>query len=152
MPIKLTSNAFKESGMIPQKYTGNGDDVSPQLQWDLLPEGTKSVVIICNDPDAVSGNWVHWVVYDIPAGIRELQENAPLKKVLDNGAKQGVNDSRGVGYSGPYPPSGIHRYIFKIFALDTVLNMPGGATEQQVLKAMKGHVLDEGTLLGRYGR
>lgn len=152
MAIKLSSTAFEDGGMIPQKFTGRGDDMSPPLQWSGIPGGAKSLAITCNDPDAPGGNFVHWLLYSLPAHITTLPENLPAKEILDNGAKQGITDFGSTGYGGPNPPSGVHRYIFKIFALDTILNLPAGASEQQLQKAIKGHILDEGRLTGKYGK
>jgi len=152
MAIKLKSAVFEDSGIIPQKFTGIGDDVSPPLQWSPAPAGAKSLVITCNDPDAPGGNFVHWLLYGLPANITGLPENVPARAVLDNGARQGNTDIGSAGYGGPNPPRGVHRYICKIFALDTLLNLPPGASEQQLLQAMKGHILEEGQLIGKYGR
>ncbi len=152
MEIKVTSTAFDESGMIPEKYTCDGMDISPQLAWANVPDGTKSFALICDDPDAPMGTWVHWVIYDIPANIRELKENIPVKEKLDNGAKQGKNDWRNIGYGGPCPPGGTHRYYFKLYALDTELNLEPGNTKAELLKAMEGHILDQGELMGKYKR
>jgi len=152
MAIKLTSPAFADGGMIPPKFTCDGRSVSPALQWGPAPAGTKSWAVICNDPDAPGGNFVHWILYDLPAGETGVPEALPLDEVLDNGAKQGTTDYGSPGYSGPCPPSGVHRYVFRVFALDTVLSLPSEATEDRVLKAIKGHVLDEGKLTGKYGR
>lgn len=152
MVIELTSPSFADGGPIPQKFTGRGDDMSPPLKWEGVPAGALSLVITCNDPDAPGGNFVHWLLYNIPADFTGLQENILAKEVLDNWAKQGVNDFGSVGYGGPNPPGGVHRYIFKISALDTLLNLSSGASEKQLLNAMKGHILDEGRLIGNYGR
>ena len=152
MTIKLSSPAFEDGGMIPLKFTCDGDDVSPPLKWEGAPSGSKSFVVTCADPDAASGNWVHWVLYDIPASTQELPVNVPPEETLDNGAKHGITDNGSVGYGGPCPPRGVHRYVFKIFALDMKLDLSPGASEDRVLRAMKGHVLDEGRLMGKYGR
>ncbi len=152
MSIKIFSSAFSEGGMIPERFTCDGSGVSPHLSWGEQPAGTKSITIICNDPDAPGGNFVHWLLYDIPASTRELPENVPPDGVLSNGAKQGVTDFDSLGYGGPCPPGGVHKYVFKIFALNALLGLPAGASEKQVLKAMKGHVLGEGKLTGKYGR
>ncbi len=152
MEIKVTSTAFDEGGMIPEKYTCDGMDVSPSLAWTNVPNETKSFTLICDDPDAPMGTWVHWVIYDIPADIRELKENIPVKEKLDNGAKQGKNDWRNIGYGGPCPPGGTHRYYFKLYALDTELNLEPGNTKAELLKAMEGHILDQGELMGKYKR
>jgi Raf kinase inhibitor-like YbhB/YbcL family protein len=152
MEIKVTSSAFKEGGLIPPRYTCDGVDVSPPLQWESVPEGTKSVALISDDPDAPVGTWVHWVLFDVPPETRQLAENIPADKTLPSGARQGTNDFRKIGYGGPCPPGGTHRYFFKIYALDTVIDLPPGATKQQLLKAMEGRILGQGQLMGKYKR
>ncbi|MBM3285482.1 MAG: YbhB/YbcL family Raf kinase inhibitor-like protein [Candidatus Aminicenantes bacterium] len=152
MDIKVTSTAFEEGGMIPRKYTCDGEDVSPPLAWTGLPEGAKTLALISDDPDAPMGTWVHWVLFNLPATEKGLPEAVPPDKELKNGAKQGRNDFRRIGYGGPCPPGGTHRYFFKIYALDTVLNLPAGATKADLLKAMEGHVLAQGQLMGKYRR
>ena len=152
MDIKVTSQAFQEGGMIPKKYSGEGDDVSPPLVWGPVPAGAKSLVLISDDPDAPVGTWVHWVLYNLPPNVTELAENVPPTETLGNGAKHGKNDFRKLGYGGPMPPSGTHRYFFKVYALDAVLNLPAGATKSQLLKAMEGHILGQGQLMGKYKR
>lgn len=150
--MKLTGTAFENGGMIPAKYTCDGADVSPPLEWSPGPGGTKSYALICDDPNAPAGTWVHWVIFNIPAGITELPEEVPLDRKLPSGAMQGINDFRRLGYGGPCPPGGTHRYFFRIYALDTTLPLGPGATKEQVLRAMKGHVLAEGQLMGKYQR
>jgi Raf kinase inhibitor-like YbhB/YbcL family protein len=152
MSIKLTSSAFEEGGMIPGKYTCDGENVSPALQWSGIPDGTQSNALICDDPDAPAGTWVHWVLFNIPTDITEFPENIPPDRILENGAKQGINNFRRLGYGGPCPPGGTHRYFFKIYALDIEIGLEPGATKAQLLKAMEGHILDEGQLMGRYKR
>lgn len=152
MDIKLKSTAFDEGGMIPRQYTCDGKDISPPLAWESVPDSTKSIALICDDPDAPMGTWVHWVLYNLPANINELPENIPPQKILENGAKQGTNDFRNIGYGGPCPPGGTHRYYFKIYVLDTVLTLEAGATKTKLLKAMEGHILAEGRLMGKYKR
>ena len=152
MEIKMRSTAFEEGGMIPKKYTCDGVDVSPPLKWDNVPDGTKSLALISDDPDAPVGTWVHWVLYARPPDPRELPENIPPKKALENGAKQGTNDFRKIGYGGPCPPGGTHRYYFKLYALDIELRLDPGMTKGELLKAMEGHILAEGQLMGRYKR
>ena len=152
MEIKLKSPAFEEGGMIPRNYTCDGKDVSPPLTWEGVPEGTKSLALICDDPDAPIGTWVHWVLYNLPPKTTELAEAIPLEPVLPNGAKQGKNDWRKFGYGGPCPPGGTHRYYFKIYALDTMLDLEAGATKKDLLKAMEGHILAQGQLMGKYSR
>ncbi len=152
MDIRLTSPAFAEGERIPRKYTCDGEDVSPPLTWDNVPEGTKSFALICDDPDAPMGTWVHWVLFNLPPETRSLPEAVSPDKELPSGARQGTNDFRKIGYGGPCPPSGTHRYYFKLYALDTMLDLPAGCSKAQLLKAMEGHVLSEGQLMGRYSR
>lgn len=150
MEIKIESSAFKEGGIIPSKYTCDGSNVSLPLKWSDPPEGTKSIVLISDDPDAPVGTWVHWVVYNIPPAVKEFPENVPPSQTLENGAIQGMTDFGRIGYGGPCPPSGTHRYYFKLYALDTMLDIGPGATKKQVVDTMKGHVLAEGQLMGKY--
>ncbi|MEM4260942.1 MAG: YbhB/YbcL family Raf kinase inhibitor-like protein [Candidatus Woesearchaeota archaeon] len=152
MTIELKSNSFKNGGMIPKQFTCDGKNVSPQLSWSKFPEGTKSFALICEDPDAPVGIWVHWVIYNIPHNVNELQEGFPTQKSFPDGIKQGINDFRKIGYGGPCPPSGTHRYFFKIYALDTVLELEAGATKQQLLNAMEKHIIAHGELIGKYKR
>ncbi|WKZ18398.1 MAG: YbhB/YbcL family Raf kinase inhibitor-like protein [Candidatus Jettenia sp. CY-1] len=152
MKIEIKSPAFEEGGMIPQKYTCDGEDISPPLSWNSVPNGTKSLALICDDPDAPMGTWVHWVLFNLPANIQGLLENRPHQKTLENGAKQGITDFKKIGYGGPCPPSGTHRYYFKLYALDTEINLDAGITKQQLLKAMEGHIIAEGQLMGKYKR
>ena len=152
MDIKIKSPAFVPGGKIPGKYTCDGMDISPPLAWTSGPEGTKTFALICDDPDAPMGTWVHWVLFNLPADIIELRENVPPERELENGAKQGMNDFRKIGYGGPCPPGGTHRYYFKLYALDTEINLEAGATKSELLKAMEGHILAEGQLMGRYER
>ena len=152
MEIKITSTAFKEGEMIPEKYTCDGENISPSLAWSGIPQGTASIALICDDPDAPRGTWVHWVLFNIPAKVMELSEKIPPRSTLNNGARHGINDSRALGYDGPCPPGGTHRYYFKLYALDSVLTLESGATKAQLLKAMEGHILGEGQLMGRFKR
>ncbi len=152
--MKLSSTAISEGGTIPKKYTGDGLDVSPPLKWPEPSSGTKSFALICDDPDAPAGTWVHWVMYGIGAAVRELPEGIPQKEQLPDGAKQGITDFRKVGYNGPAPPPGkAHRYFFKLYALDTDLaSLAPKATKKALEDAMKGHVLTEAQLMGLYKR
>jgi Raf kinase inhibitor-like YbhB/YbcL family protein len=127
-------------------------DISPPLAWTSGPEGTKTFALICDDPDAPMGTWVHWVLFNLPADIIELRENVLPERELKSGTKQGMNDFRKIGYGGPCPPGGTHRYYFKLYALDTKINLDAGATKSELLKAMEGHILAEGQLMGRYER
>lgn len=152
MKINIISATFPDSGMIPLKYTCDGDDISPPLSWSSVPEGTASFALICDDPDAPVGTWVHWVMYDIPKETRYLAEAFTDKAELEDGTKQGINDFRRTGYGGPCPPGGTHRYFFRIFALDILLNKKPGMTKFQLLKSIEGHILGEGILMGKYKR
>lgn len=152
MEIKITSSAFQENQMIPEKYTCEGEDISPQLKWDSMPDGTKSIAVICDDPDAPMGTWVHWVVYNIPPDIRELPENFPDDETLPDGTRQGITDFGKTGYGGPCPPSGTHRYYFKIYALDINIDAVSILDKKTLLQEMQGHILAQGQLIGRYKR
>lgn len=151
--MQLSSTAFREGETIPKKCTADGPDVAPALQWSGTPGTTKSLALICDDPDAPRGTWVHWVLYHLPPDTRSLPEGVTAQKGLSKGARQGTNDFGKTGYGGPAPPAGKpHRYFFKLFALDTMLDLPEGATRQQLDEAMKGHIVAEGQLMGKYGR
>lgn len=150
--MEIKSPAFAEGEMIPKKYTCDDVNVSPPLQWSGAPEGTKSYALIADDPDAPVGTWVHWVLFNIPADVTQLPENFPPQDKFDNGAVHGKNDFRKLGYGGPCPPGGTHRYFFKLYALDTTLDLKPGASKKDVLNAMKGHVLDQCQLMGKYKR
>jgi Raf kinase inhibitor-like YbhB/YbcL family protein len=152
MELKITSSAFEESGMIPKNFTCDGDNVSPELSWSGSPAETKSFALICDDPDAPAGIWVHWVVYNIPGNAKGIPEAVSTDKQLYNGTIQGLNSSRKTGYSGPCPPGGTHRYFFKVYALDTTLTIQGDVTKDILLESMKGHILAQGELMGKYTR
>ena len=153
MTIQVTSTAFEDGGTIPTKYTCDGDDVSPPLSWTSIPQGTKSLALICDDPDAPVGTWVHWVIYGLSPHSTGLPEGVPTQRVLADGAKQGINDFRKIGYGGPCPPKGpAHRYFFKVYALDSEIKLEAGATKKELLKAMQNHILAEGQLMGKYQR
>lgn len=152
MELKIKSPAFVPGGKIPAKYTCDGMDISPPLSWTSEPEGTRTFALICDDPDAPMGTWIHWVLFNLPADITELRENIPPERELESGAKQGINDFRKIGYGGPCPPGGVHRYFFKLYALDTEINLEAGARKEELLKAMEAHILAEGQLMGRYER
>jgi hypothetical protein len=152
MEIKITSPAFKQNELIPEKYTYDGPDISPPLAWGTLPAGTKSLALICDDPDAPRRTWVHWVIFNLPAEISELPEFVPPVGELKNKARQGRNDFGQIGYGGPCPPRGTHRYFFKIYALDQVLSLDPGVTKAQLAKAMEDHILAQGQLVGKYQR
>jgi Raf kinase inhibitor-like YbhB/YbcL family protein len=149
----LTSPAFREGNTVPTDHTCDGKDSSPEIAWSGAPDGTKSFALICDDPDAPRGTWVHWVIFDLPPTTAKLASGIAPDRELSQGGKQGKNDFGKIGYGGPCPPPGKpHRYYFKLYALDTMLNLQPGATKQQVEQAMKGHILAEGTLMGKYGR
>lgn len=152
LEINLTSSAFKDGEFIPKKYTCDGKNVSPPLEWSGVPEEAKCFALICDDPDAPMGMWVHWVIFNIPASVNKLSENILPDKVFEDGTIQGKNDFRKIGYGGPCPPSGIHRYFFKIYSLDKKLDLYPGSTKSELLHAMDGHVLSEGRLMGKYTR
>jgi len=152
MELKIESPAFKEGELIPSKYTCDGENLSPPLYWKNAPKETKSFALINDDPDAPNGDWVHWVIYNIPALTHELKEGASSKKLLPKESIEGITSSRKTGYGGPCPPSGIHRYFFKLYALNTVLNLLAGANKNQMLDAMKGHIISQTTLIGKYSR
>ena len=150
----LTSTAFSNEHAIPSKFTCEGADVSPSLTWAGIPTGTKSFALIVDDPDAPDPKapkmtWVHWVVWDIPASTTSLGENA-AKVGLPVGAREGKNDWKKAGWGGPCPPTGRHRYFFKLYALDTRLPELSTATKADLEKAMRGHILGEAQLLGTY--
>jgi len=146
----IKSSAFNHLEMIPEKYTCKGENVSPPLQWSNVPDGTKSFVLINDDPDAPAGTWIHWVLFNIPADQTALKENIEQKKVFDNGTRQGMTDSGRSAYGGPCPPSGTHRYFFKLYALDIMLDLPAGSTKKEIEKAMQGHILASGELIGNF--
>lgn len=151
--LAVSSTAFADGQPIPVKYTCQGDDISPPLHWDQPPPAAKSFVLICDDPDAPAGSWVHWVLYNLPASIVSLPENTPPTEILPEGARQGSNSFDKIGYGGPCPPKGkAHRYFFKVYALDITLSIEGHSTKEQVLDRMQGHIVAEGQLMGLYRR
>lgn len=152
MEIKVTSSAFKDGEMIPSKYTCDGINISPPIHWQTEVKGIKSFALIADDPDAPSGDWVHWVVFNIPSEVRELAEDSKANRNLPDGVLMGTNDFRTISYGGPCPPSGTHRYFFKLYGLDIVLHLKAGATKRELLEAMKGHILVHGQLIGLYKR
>lgn len=152
MTIEVTSTAIEEGGMIPRKYTADGENVSPPLAWTGVPDGTKSIALLNDDPDAPVGDWVHWIIFNMNASTAGLPEGVTDHEIISSGAKLGKNDFGSLGYGGPAPPHGTHRYYFKIYALDTLLNLESGAKKPQLLKAMEGHILAEGQLMGKYAR
>lgn len=152
MTMHLSSPAFVNGQAVPVNYTCDGRNDSPPLQWSGAPSGTKSFALICDDPDA-PGGWVHWVLYNLPATTHELPERFPATETLPDGAKQGLSDFKRIGYGGPCPPPGkLHRYFFKLHALDTELKLRPPATKAELLQAMKGHVLADASVMGVYER
>ena len=145
--LQITSPAFQNNGNIPRQYTCDGRDINPPLAIENIPQGTKSIALICDDPDAPVGIWVHWVIWNIDPNVKEIKENS-----VPQGAIEGINDFRKHSYGGPCPPSGTHRYFFKVYALDVVLNISPNSTKADLEKAMKGHILAEGQLVGLYKR
>lgn len=151
--LRLTSPVFASGKPIPDPFTCTSRNVSPPLRWTGVPKEAKSLALICDDPDAPRKTWVHWVVYDLPVKLAGLPEGVPKTDKLPTGGLQGINDFHKVGYDGPCPPKGgPHRYFFKLYALDTTLNLKPRATKAAVLKAMKGHVVAKAQLLGTYKR
>ena len=153
MTLVISSPSFSSGGDIPKKHTCDAADVSPQLAWSGAPAGVRSFALIADDPDAPVGTWVHWVYYDLPASATGLPENVSKVDEPPTGGRQGRNDFRRIGYGGPCPPPGKpHRYFFKLYALDRTLDLKPGATKKEVEQAMKGHVLAQAELMGKYGR
>jgi Raf kinase inhibitor-like YbhB/YbcL family protein len=153
MMIQLSTNSFKPGGAIPTKFTCSGADLSPQLSWSAPSPAAKSVALIVDDPDAPAGTWNHWLLYNIPPSVHELPEDQLRTLELSNGAIQGKNDFGNVGYNGPCPPPGKpHRYFFRLYALDTRLDLKSGADRRTLDHAIKGHVMGEGELMGTFGR
>lgn len=152
MSFTIRSEAFEDGNPIPRRFSCDGKDVSPPLSWTTPPEGTRSVALIVDDPDAPAGMWVHWVLYEIPTDSRGLPEAVPARERLPDGTTNGTNSWGRLGYGGPCPPGGTHRYFFKLYALDASLGLEAGATRERLLAAMKGHILGEAQLMGTYAR
>ncbi len=152
MTLSISSTAFAAGKPIPAVYSCKGRSVSPPLAWAGTPATTKSFALILDDPDAPSGTFVHWVIYNIPASSGSLPEAVPASAQLPDGSVQGNNGAGQLGYTGPCPPSGTHRYFFKLYALDAALTLPSGASKDQLLKAMQGHVLAQGELMGTFSK
>jgi Raf kinase inhibitor-like YbhB/YbcL family protein len=150
--MKLSSPAFSDGALIPAQYTCTGDDLSPPLAWSEIPAGAESLALIVDDPDAPVGTWVHWVAFNLPVTAGGLPEGIKDAKLLPGGGTQGTNSWRRIGYGGPCPPSGTHRYFFKLYALDTTLSSGNCATAKDLQAAMKGHILAETQLMGRFKR
>lgn len=152
LKITVTSPAFTEGEGIPSDFTCDGAGASPPLEWSGVPAGAQSLAVIADDPDAPAGDWVHWLVYDLPPSLTQLPAGIPEGGRLSRGGSQGRTDFGALGYGGPCPPSGTHRYFFKLYALDSVLRLKPGATKKELLQAMQGRVLAEGRLMGTYRR
>ena len=153
MTFTLTSRAFTHQAMMPTSYTCDGTDGSPPLAWTEPPKATKSFTLLVDDPDAPVGNWVHWILYNVPAASRTLAEHLPTSDTLADGSRQGLNDFRRIGYGGPCPPPGpAHRYVFTVYALDTAIDLPPKASQPQLERAMQGHILARAELVGLYQR
>lgn len=154
MSLELTSEAFTNGQSIPAKYACTGKNISPPLAWNEPPAGTQSFALILDDPDAPMGTWVHWVLFNIPAQRRALPEDLPVtgKNIDPNAIYVGKNSWGDIGYGGPCPPSGTHRYYFKFYALDATISLLPGATKEQLLREMEGHILAEGELMGTFSK
>jgi len=150
MEFNLTSEVFLEGAPIPSEYTCNGEDVSPPLAWSGAPDNTSSFALIMDDPDAPMGTWVHWVLFNLPGDANALDVGLPSEAEFPDGSRQGTNSWGRLGYGGPCPPSGNHRYYFKLYALDTSLVLSESAAKEDVLAAMEGHILMETELMGTY--
>ncbi len=151
--MQLTSPAFGEAGPIPAMHTGDGKDISPPLKWSGAPANTKAFVLIVDDPDATHGTWVHWVLYDLPATATELPADVARSQYVAGGAMQGLNDFRHLGYGGPMPPPGKpHRYFFKLYALDRLLELKPGLSKKEIEHAMEKNVVAQSQLMGTYQR
>ncbi len=146
--LRVFSSSFENGGTIPAKFTCDGENISPDISWEGVPEGTESLVLICDDPDAPSGDFVHWVVFNIPADIDGFKENAEINDIAD----LGITDYGRPGYKGPCPPSGFHHYHFKVYALDEMLDAESNIDKYRLLEKMEGHILAKGELIGLYKR
>ncbi|HEC88492.1 MAG TPA: YbhB/YbcL family Raf kinase inhibitor-like protein [Thermoplasmata archaeon] len=149
----IESPAFREGDVIPVKYTCDGEDMSPPLKWRDVPSNAKSIAIICEDPDAPLIKWIHWIIYNIPPEIGELNENIPKKEEIEGGIRQGKNSWNKFGYGGPCPPGKKpHRYYFRMYALDIKINVQQPLKKRNLLKLMEGHIIEEAELMGKYSR
>jgi Raf kinase inhibitor-like YbhB/YbcL family protein len=151
-PLHVTSSAFKDGEAIPAQYTCDGTNISPPLDLASVPTGTKSLALISEDPDAPGGTWGHWVLFNLPADTATIEANIPATAALPNGATHGRNSWGNAAYGGPCPPAGTHRYFFKVYALDTVLPLKKRVSARKLAKAMQGHILAQGHLMGTYSR
>jgi Raf kinase inhibitor-like YbhB/YbcL family protein len=153
MGITITSTAFAAGGPIPVKYTGQGSDLSPDLAWSGAPASLKSYVLVCDDPDAPNGTWVHWTMWNIPPSTTSLPEGVASDETLADGSIQGATSSGRSGYRGPMPPKGnAHHYYFRVYALDTMLSLVPSTSRAELDTAMREHVLSQGQLMGTYQR
>jgi len=150
--FKIKSSAFKDGERIPRKYTCDGENISPPLTWKDVPSGTVTLAIISDDPDAPSKTWTHWLIFNIPPEINSLPEGVKTVGEFENGIIQGLNDFGNLGYGGPCPPFGVHRYFFKLYALDKRLELEPGASKEELLEAMKGHIIEKTEIIGLYSR
>jgi Raf kinase inhibitor-like YbhB/YbcL family protein len=151
--LTLTGPAFRDGETVPVAHTCDGENLSPPLAWTGAPVETRTFALICEDPDAPRGTWVHWLLWNLPADAVELGPGMPPRPELPSGARQGLNDGGDLGYGGPCPPRGpAHRYFFRLYSLDTSLNLPPGVNRSDLDAAMAGHILAQGTLMGMYGR
>jgi Raf kinase inhibitor-like YbhB/YbcL family protein len=150
MAFEISSSAFANGEAIPVDFTCDGSDISPALMWTEPPAGTQSFALVVDDPDAPMGTWVHWVIFNIPASIRGLKEGTPTNSQLSDGSLQGKTSAGSTGYHGPCPPSGTHRYFFKLYALDTMLSLSASAGKKDLLVAMEGHILANMELMGTF--
>lgn len=150
--MDVRSSAFGEGDKIPPDFTCDGADMSPPIEWFGVPANAQSLALIAEDPDVPSGNWTHWLVYDLPPDLTQLPAGISSRNKLPTGGSQGRTDFKALGYRGPCPPSGTHRYFFRVYALDAMLHLKSGATKKELLQAMQGHILAEGVLMGKYNR
>jgi Raf kinase inhibitor-like YbhB/YbcL family protein len=148
----LKSTSFENGGRIPRQFTCDGKDLSPALFWTGVPERAVTLALIVDDPDAPRGNWVHWVLFDMPASRRDLPEQVPPKDTIAGGGVHGLNDFGRLGWGGPCPPSGMHQYVFTLHAVGTTLKLPARASREDVTRAMQGHIVGTARLIGKYAR
>ena len=150
--MKFNSKAFESKDIIPPQFTCDGQNISPPLSWSPPPANTKSLALICEDPDAPGKTWVHWVVYNLPSSTLCLPEAVPARSKIPGGGFQGINDFKKLSYGGPCPPEGTHRYFFKLYALDQMLDLQPGASKAELEVAMKDHIIEREELMGYYSR
>ena len=156
--LEVTCPAFQDGGLIPIRYTAEAENVSPCIEWEGIPKGTESILIIAEDrdipmPQIPLFTWVHWIVYNVPSDTSSIPEAVPVSETLEGGGQQGFTSYRKHGYSGPLPVSGTHKYYFTLYAVDIKVNLePRKATKKRILKAIDGHILSKGVLMGRYRR